>query len=72
MNDSLVIPFTRSSSSSQDRSVPGPRWIRPMSFELVNQQHRHALLCRHDLALQEVTNHMHGGQTTGCQGLDSV
>jgi hypothetical protein len=26
----------------------------------------------HDPALQEVADHMHGGQTTGCQGLDSV
>jgi hypothetical protein len=43
--DSPVIPFTRSSSSSQDRSVLGPRWIRPMSSELVNQQHRRTLLC---------------------------
>jgi hypothetical protein len=34
--DSPVIPFTRTSSSSQDRSVPGPRWILPMSFEPVN------------------------------------
>jgi hypothetical protein len=25
--DSPIIPFTKSSSSSQDRSVPGPRWI---------------------------------------------
>jgi hypothetical protein len=38
-----VIPFTRTSSSSQDRSVPGPRCTRPMSFEPVNQQHRRAL-----------------------------
>jgi hypothetical protein len=45
MKDSPVIPFTRSSSSSQNRSVPGPRWIRPMSFGPVNQQHRRALLC---------------------------
>jgi hypothetical protein len=45
MKDSPVIPFTRSSSSSQDRLVPGPRWIRPMSFEPVNQQHRRTLLC---------------------------
>jgi hypothetical protein len=29
-------------------------------------------LQRHDPTLQEVTNHMHGGQTTGCQGLDPV
>jgi hypothetical protein len=43
--DSPVIPFTRTSSSSQDRSVPGPRWIQPMSFEPVNQQHRRALCC---------------------------
>jgi hypothetical protein len=42
--DSPVIPFTRSFSSSQDRSVPGPRWIRPMSFGPVNQQHKRALL----------------------------
>jgi hypothetical protein len=42
--DSPVI-FTRSSSSSQDRSVPGPRWTRPRSFEPVNQQLRHALAC---------------------------
>jgi hypothetical protein len=40
-----VIPFTRSSSSSQDRSVPSPRWIRPRSFEPVNQQLKHALTC---------------------------
>jgi hypothetical protein len=45
MKDSSVIPFTRSSSSSQDRSVPDPRWIWPMSFETVNKQHRRALLC---------------------------
>jgi hypothetical protein len=45
MKDSPVIPFTRTSSSSQDRSVPGPRWTRPMSFEPVNQQHRRALCC---------------------------
>jgi hypothetical protein len=44
MKDSPVIPFTRTSSSSQVRSVPGPCWIRPMSFEPVNQQHRRALL----------------------------
>jgi hypothetical protein len=43
--DSPVIPFTRSYSSSQDRSVPGPRWIRSMSFEPMNQQRRRALLC---------------------------
>jgi hypothetical protein len=30
-------PPTRSSSSSQDRLVPGPRWILPMSFGLLNQ-----------------------------------
>jgi hypothetical protein len=41
---SIVIPFT-TSSSSQDRSVPGPRWIRPMSFEPVNQKHRRSLYC---------------------------
>jgi hypothetical protein len=40
-----VIPFTRSSSSFQDRSVPGPRWILLMSFRPVNQQHRRDLLC---------------------------
>jgi hypothetical protein len=34
--DSPVIPFTRTSNSSQDRLVPGPRWIRPMLFEPVN------------------------------------
>jgi hypothetical protein len=45
MKDSLVIPFTRSSSSSQDRSVLVLRWIQPMSFEPVNQQHRRTLLC---------------------------
>jgi hypothetical protein len=45
MKDSPLIPFTRTSSASQDRSVPGPRWIRPMSFEPVNQQHRRALCC---------------------------
>ena len=43
MKDSPVIPFTRTSSSSQDRSVPGPCWIRSMSFGPVNQQHRRAL-----------------------------
>jgi hypothetical protein len=43
--DSPVFPFTRSSSSSQDRSVPGPCWILPMSFGPVNQQHRRGLLC---------------------------
>jgi hypothetical protein len=42
---SLVIPPTRTASSSQDRSVPGPRWILPMSFGPVNQQHRRGLLC---------------------------
>jgi hypothetical protein len=42
MKDSLVIPFTRTSSSSQDRSVPGPRCTLSMSFEPVNQQHRRA------------------------------
>jgi hypothetical protein len=41
---SQVIPYTRSSSSSQDRSIPGPRWILPMSFGLVNQQDRCSLL----------------------------
>jgi hypothetical protein len=25
--------------------VPGPRWILPMSFGLVNQQHRRGILC---------------------------
>jgi hypothetical protein len=45
MKDSPVIPFTRTFSSSQDRSVPGPRWIQLMSFEPVNQQHRRALCC---------------------------
>jgi hypothetical protein len=34
---SPVIPPTRTASSSKDRSVPGPRWIRPMSFGLMNQ-----------------------------------
>jgi hypothetical protein len=29
-------------------------------------------LQRHDPMLQEVADHMHGGQTTGCQGLDPV
>jgi hypothetical protein len=43
--DSPVIPFTRTSSSSQDRSVPDPRCTRSMSFEPVNQQHRRALCC---------------------------
>jgi hypothetical protein len=43
--DSPVIPFNRTSSSSQDRSVPGSRWIQPMSFEPVNQQQRRALYC---------------------------
>jgi hypothetical protein len=42
---SPVIPPTRTASSSQDKSVPGPRWILPMSFEPVNQQHRRDLLC---------------------------
>jgi hypothetical protein len=43
--DSPVIPFTRSSSSSPDRLVPGPRWTRPRSFKPVNQQLRRALAC---------------------------
>jgi hypothetical protein len=43
MKDSPIIPFTRTSRSSKDRSVPGPRWIRPMSFGPVNQQLRRAL-----------------------------
>jgi hypothetical protein len=38
-------PPTRSSSSSQDRLVLGPRWILPMSFRSVNQQDRRDLLC---------------------------
>jgi hypothetical protein len=42
---SPVIPPTRTASSSQDRSVPGPCWILPMSFGPVNQQHRRGLLC---------------------------
>jgi hypothetical protein len=42
---SPVIPPTRTASSSQDRSVPGPRWILSMSFGPVNQQHRRGLLC---------------------------
>jgi hypothetical protein len=42
---SPVIPFTRTSSSSQERSVPGPHCTRPMSFEPMNQQHRRALCC---------------------------
>jgi hypothetical protein len=42
---SPVIPPTRTASLSQDRSVPGPRWILPMSFGPVNQQHRRGLLC---------------------------
>jgi hypothetical protein len=45
MKDSPVIPFTKTSNSSQDRLVPGPRWTQPMSFEPVNQQHRRALCC---------------------------
>jgi hypothetical protein len=45
MKDSPVIPFTRTSSSSQVRSVLGPRCTRLMSFEPVNQRHRHALCC---------------------------
>jgi hypothetical protein len=45
MKDSPVIPFTRTSSSSQDKLVPDPRCIRPMSFEPVNQQHKRSLLC---------------------------
>jgi hypothetical protein len=40
---SPVIPFTKISSYSQDRSVPGPRWILPMSLGPVNQQHKHGL-----------------------------
>jgi hypothetical protein len=40
---SLVIPFTKTSSSSQDRSVPGPRWILSMSLGPENQQHRRGL-----------------------------
>jgi hypothetical protein len=44
MKVSLVIPPTRTASSSQDRSVPGPRWILLMSFGPVNQQHRRGLL----------------------------
>jgi hypothetical protein len=42
---SPVIPPTRTTSSSQDRSVPSPRWILPMSFGPMNQQHRRGLLC---------------------------
>jgi hypothetical protein len=42
---SPVIPPTRTASSSQDRSVPGLRWILPMSFGPVNQQHRRGLPC---------------------------
>jgi hypothetical protein len=38
-------PPTRSSSSSQDRSVPGPHWIQQMSFGPVNQQDRRGLFC---------------------------
>jgi hypothetical protein len=30
-------PPTRTASSSQDRSVPDPRWILPMSLGPVNQ-----------------------------------
>jgi hypothetical protein len=41
--DSPVIPFTRTSSTSKVRSVPGPCYTRSMSFEPVNQQHRRAL-----------------------------
>jgi hypothetical protein len=41
---SPVIPPTRTASSSQDRSMPGPRCILPMSFGPVNQQHRRGLL----------------------------
>ena len=40
-----MIPFTKSSSSSQDRSVPGPRWTRLGSFVLENQQLKRALAC---------------------------
>jgi hypothetical protein len=36
-------PPTMSSSLSQDRSVPGSRWILQMSFGLVNQQDRRGL-----------------------------
>jgi hypothetical protein len=32
----------------------------------------HPPLQRRDPALQEVVDHVHGGQTIGCQGLDSV
>jgi hypothetical protein len=45
IKDSLVIPFTRTSSPSQDRSVPGPRWILQISFGSVNQQLRRGLSC---------------------------
>jgi hypothetical protein len=44
MKVSPVIRPTRTTSWSQDRSVPGPRWILPMSLAPVNQQHRRALL----------------------------
>jgi hypothetical protein len=43
---SPVIPFTRISNCSQDRSIPSPRWILPMSLGPVNQQHRRGLPCR--------------------------
>jgi hypothetical protein len=45
MKVSPVIPPTRTASSSQDKSVLGPRWILSMSLAPVNQQHRRALLC---------------------------
>jgi hypothetical protein len=38
-----VMSFTKISNCSQDRSVPGPRWILPMSLGPVNQQHRRDL-----------------------------
>jgi hypothetical protein len=42
---STVIPLTKISNSSQVRSVPGPRWILPMSLGPVNQQLRCGLPC---------------------------
>jgi hypothetical protein len=44
-----------------------------MSFEPVNQQHRRALCCSGgDVALQEISDHVHRRQATRCQTLDPV
>jgi hypothetical protein len=40
-----VIPFTKTSTSFQDRSVSGPSWILPMSLGPMNQQDRRGLPC---------------------------